>query len=181
MTNTHTPSHPSSSGPGTTQTLPSPCGTEYIGRTLHLVDLENIAGTGRPEFDEVLALGQLYRRVLAPREWDLITVGTDNRNVFHIDAAFPGCRRVTGRGADGADRALIESIEWEVLRSRFERLVIASGDHCFTGVAEEARRNGLSVNVVVGRGSLAGILGAFADAVIPLELPGPTGDFTCAA
>jgi hypothetical protein len=53
-----------------------------------------------------------------------------------------------GKGADGADRALIDVFDIDTVARSCDVLQIASGDHAFAEVASQARARGLYVRVV---------------------------------
>ena len=85
---------------------------------------------------------------------DHSTVAVSGR---HAAAAFfalpPGIQRVIGANRpDGADLALIDSVEIDWVASNFGQVVIASGDHIFAPMARKFRAAGLSVIQVLGAG-----------------------------
>lgn len=136
-----------------------------VGRSQHLIDVENLYGEHHealyePEF------GELYTAVVGRGPNDLITVGADRSHALDAALAFPGCRRVMGSGPNGADLALIDSIDWPSLQRGCDRLVIASGDGVFVEVAEIGRRHGLGIVVVSREKGLSRRLRAQADEVI---------------
>ena len=138
------------------------------GRSYHLVDIENLLALthGRP----VGALaGTLYDRVVGVGADDLVTVAADVTRVFDTKAAFPGARVWAGWGRDGADKALIKTLDIELIARRFETVIIGSGDNGFVDVAHQARQHGLNVVVVSRPSSLGRHLASYADFVI--EMP----------
>ena len=77
------------------------------GRTLFLVDLENLAGNGRAGPEVFLEAAELLAEVIDVRPGDQMVVGCDAANLLSVDAAcqavFGDVRRVIGHGPDGAD------------------------------------------------------------------------------
>ncbi len=129
------------------------------GRSVVLIDLENVIGdpwaTGPAVVEAYEAVleaaghvpGDLV--VVAANRWLCAELGTRPHTPAQI---------LTASGPDGADLALIGWVrEWDAL-GRCGRVVVASGDHAFAGVAAEAERRGMAVLVVRGRGAVAGVL-----------------------
>jgi len=126
-------------------------------RALHLVDLENLAATAwlsqqvaRRTAAEYLALAQF-------EVGDLIVVASSHRNGLAARAAFPGATVRWRSGRDGADLALLDAYS-EFDHSRFNRLVVGSGDGIFSGLVASARQGGLVVSVVTRRHSASATL-----------------------
>jgi len=138
-------------------------------RAFHLVDIENLLALthGQPVG---LGAGAFYGSVAGVQPEDLVTVGADQSRVFDIRSAFPAARVCSGRGADGADLALINSIDLDHIARRFDTIVIGSGDHRFLDVVYRARQRSLKVVVVSRRSSLSRALASYADIVIDVPL-----------
>lgn len=118
------------------------------GRALHLVDLENLAGWGAVDVDRLADLAGVLYRLGGVRHGDHVVVAANPRQLVAASGAFPGARLLVGRGADGADLALLEGrTALEVVR-RYDRLVVMSGDHIFADLAHSVRRWGRPVHVV---------------------------------
>src|SRR5438874_1457935 len=94
------------------------------GRTLHLVDLENLAGEAR--FDPAALAGTIeaYRASVSFRPGDHVVVGCDRRLAVLAGAVWPGARLVVGSGPDGADHALLAAADPDELAARYDRVVI---------------------------------------------------------
>jgi hypothetical protein len=123
------------------------------GRTLHILDLENLAGGDFSRFSE--ALGS-YRSVSRIAPYDHVVIGCDASHVFPCRRAAPSARLVFGRSSDGADRALARELSdptW--IASRYGRVIIGSGDHFFAPAVWDLRHAGLSVVVVAIATSLS--------------------------
>ena len=137
-------------------------------RTFHVIDVENLIGE-----QHILpidsAFGPVYRRVTGASPQDLLLVGADHHHAFGLRRAFPSAQVVIGRGTDGADDALIHSVDLRTVARGHDTIVIATGDHRFAGLAHGARLAGLEVVVVSQPRSLNRLLAAEADRV--LEFP----------
>ena len=148
-----------------------PVERKTTARKLVLVDFENML-SGHHERDGAVEKGpdpeQLLTLAQARRPNDQVIVGCNPKLVFAIRELFPGARIVTGYGADGADLALVESVDFESASGRFEELCIVSGDHIFAPVAVDARRAGLRVRVVGPKFGLSTMLRARADTAVLL-------------
>jgi hypothetical protein len=145
------------------------------GRSVHLVDLENLAGGPSQPPDLVLDVWRRYQVIADATPTDHITLATERalwkRIAFDID---PSVRYLPGTGPDGADTALIASATAEWVVGRFDRLVIGSGDCAFASLAGAVRAAGRPVVVVAVPGSLSGRLRAVATEVRWLPASTPT-------
>lgn len=129
------------------------------GRTLHLVDIENLSGGPRRTPDEHLAAYRTYERRAEVRPGDHVVVAACG---LVMDAlAFrlpPGISVRKANGVDGADRALLSVDTPERIAQRYERLVIGSGDGGFLGLAHAAQALGVHVVMLSGRGRRSVVL-----------------------
>jgi len=138
-------------------------------RKIVLLDIENMLFGAhnterfRDRSREILALAE------ARRPTDMVIVGCNPALAFTARSVFPRSQIVTGKGKDGADEALIDMIDLEHAASRFNELVIVSGDHVFAPVAHAARQLGLSVRVVAPRHGLSTALRVYADTTVLLS------------
>jgi len=126
------------------------------GRTLHVVDFENICGGPELAQRSGAEVAASYRRVAGLMRGDHVIAGSNPGLLFHCRDCFPGARLVGGHGPDGADRALlgaVPDVEW--VAPRFDRVVIASGDHCFVHFAATLKARGIIVGVVARAGAVA--------------------------
>jgi hypothetical protein len=124
-------------------------------RTLYLLDIENMCGTGRLDPDLVASRVSQLEEVVAPRQTDQMVVGCNPLNRAAV--AFGVVRshgRVEGSGPDGADLALLE-VMLSPYAHRFEHLVLASGDHIFAPAVAWLASQGIGTTVVAGAGCLA--------------------------
>jgi hypothetical protein len=126
--------------------------------TLHLVDVENLAGDAYPTTDRALAVLHDYATSAGHCDGDLAFLAA-NRHLLHsivFDLPF-ACRPSTASGPDGADLALLDAAPPAWVCRRFDRLVIGSGDHVFAELAEAALAAGLEVAILTRPGSVARI------------------------
>ena len=125
------------------------------GRTLHLMDLENLRGRSRMTLGEALATVQAYARVATFGPDDLVRLACNAGLYWTVQQDLPGHWDVRpADGRDGADRALLANLDPPFVARRFERLVVGSGDHIFTDLALQVRALGPEVWAVSRRGSL---------------------------
>ena len=126
------------------------------GRTLHLVDAENLAGSPRFTLADAAAVERAYRAVVSPGPTDQFVVATSHHAAFPAWFAWPhSARRLVQSGPDGADLALLEVIEREAVAERFARVVIGSGDGIFALAAARLHASGSAVTVVSRRRGLS--------------------------
>ena len=125
-------------------------------RTLHLVDIENALGGAVATADEVRAFWRAYREfAVGVGEDDHVVVASSSIMAKVAWFALPqaGIQRRVKDGKDGADHALLESVDLDRDAARFGRLVITSGDHIFAPLARDARAAGMRVHQVIGNGT----------------------------
>lgn len=123
-------------------------------RTLNLVDLENLVG-GDMQAPLVREVWLQFVDVVETRYDDHSTVAVSGRHAAAAFFALPtGIQRVIGANRpDGADLALIDSVEIAWVAANFGQVVIASGDHIFAPMARQFREAGLGVIQVLGAGA----------------------------
>lgn len=98
------------------------------GRSMHLIDIENLCGSSHLTLDQVRTARQRYVDTGLCREGDLVVVASSRGNFLSSAYGWPSARYLTRDGMDGADLCLAEVISEERLPSRFEKVVVASGD-----------------------------------------------------
>lgn len=135
-------------------------------RQIVLIDAENLAGTGHLTKSVALLICETLKRAIDISRNDIVIVGGDKHNVFHLGeiARCFGGQIVLGTGPNGGDQALqtafdqIPSTIWNHSESPIRRLVIASGDNFFAMAAQIAKRKGHHVTTVSKQGSLSYLL-----------------------
>lgn len=147
-------------------------------RTLHVLDLENLASGVDKSAVEFLDVVDRYRSVVRIDTNDLIEVAVDASAWGRVAFALPRSWRVRfGYGRDGADRALLHAIDPRVAARCFDRIVIGSGDGAFVALAEGLTGAGRRVDVVSRPASLSRRLARAATVVVllpePLDSPPP--------
>jgi hypothetical protein len=156
--------------------------TTPSGRTLHLIDIENLAGAPRLDRTAAEHTVTAYRRRITVREGDHVVVAADVRNAVAAGLAWPGAQLKAGTGPDGADIALLDAVaDTPWIATHYSRVVIGSGDHAFAGLAVALRALGVAVVVVAQAGHLSRWLRRAAALVLPLEAPGVAVAVTPAA
>lgn len=127
--------------------------SDRTGRTLHLVDLENLSGGPSRSSADHRCAWRAYVEAAVIVEGDQVVVAASGRVMRHAVWFLPtGIATRAANGADGADRVLLEVGDAAWIASRFDRLVIGSGDHAFAELADAVQALGVDVEVVVGAG-----------------------------
>src|SRR4051794_18938006 len=102
------------------------------GRTLHVIDLENLAGSPRANRSEIRNAIEAYCRAVTVRTQDhaVIAMNANHgdmtfaaRDGWH-DIAYCGCILKVGHGQDGADDALLHTCDPHVVAERYGRVVV---------------------------------------------------------
>lgn len=121
-------------------------------RTLHVLDVENLAGTGHLTDVLVAELAAAYTTTVRVGETDHVVLGCAHHNAAAVFFTWPTpARGVMRSGPDGADLALLDVLD-ENIPARYTHVIIGSGDHLFTPAIRRLRHAGVRVDVVTGRG-----------------------------
>jgi len=126
-----------------------------VRRTIHLIDIENLVGSGLPAAQDVHTTQLSLQRLLPVRSADLVVIGTGPLALMPAYCGWAGARYVLRAGPDGADLALLAVINDEDVAGRFTTVTIASGDGIFADAAVELAGRGCRVTVVSRKESLS--------------------------
>lgn len=154
----------------TTATLKAKIQDASWGRALHILDVENLAGTGRLTAELVSATARLYRAAVPMGPRDLIACAADINNQFALQHGWPSIRYLWGIGPDGADVTAVEELEIELHRGRFDHFLIGSGDHAFASISARLAGAGHGTTCVYGRGAISRQMRLASQTVIHLPL-----------
>ncbi|HTU77073.1 MAG TPA: NYN domain-containing protein [Trebonia sp.] len=143
----------------------------FPARTVHLVDIENLAGAAVPTLREVMDVQVRYARRMALGIDDHVIMASNHLALVNAALGWPHARYRVRSGPDGADLELLDVIECENVAARFTRVVIGSGDGLFGRAAQDLMERGVRVTVVSRWGSLAPSLERAAMEVIYLDSP----------
>jgi hypothetical protein len=125
-------------------------------RALHLLDVENLLG-GHVTASRVKVMWELYCATAEVEKADLVVAACSYRFASRVLFALPSRVRVV-IGADvrdGADVALLEAVDAARQATRFARVVVGSGDHAFTPMAQQFAAAGCPADLVTGVGFVA--------------------------
>lgn len=150
------------------------CGRRILcpARSMLVVDIENMCGTGRFSEPEAQAARRRVEHLANQAPGSHVVIGaSSSAGILLGGRAWPSARRVWRIGPNGADRALIQVLHDEDVAHRFTKVFIASGDHTFADPVRDLKARGAHVTVIARPGSLARDLADAADVV--LELPEP--------
>ena len=138
---------------------PRTCGrghsTGADGRRLVLVDLDNVTGMTDLSTEQWRALLQGLRPALGVTDRDHLIIAMCRRTLAHAMVALaevPG-QLLAKDGPDGAEKAIDDALDLAHAATRYTTLVIVSGDHYFTRLADHAHRHGMHVHQVASRRS----------------------------
>jgi hypothetical protein len=122
----------------------------FNARAVHLIDGENLLKGGPVEPSAVTVLWGCYQRFVPATGYDQYFMGASLTFANPAVAALPvhGVRLVVSASQEWPQAALIDSVDVDHLARRFGRLVIASADGKFAGLARAARERGIYVHVV---------------------------------
>lgn len=140
-------------------------------RTLHLLDLENLLGDPRAGADRALATFAEYLDVARWQPGDHVVVASNPGLMAKVvfDLPVPASAH-TARGPDGADLMLLSLAPPELVATRYQRLVVGSGDGIFAARTHTARERGV-VEVVARHGGCSRRLRAFRCTYLASDAP----------
>jgi hypothetical protein len=158
---------------GKVRQLRQKAGTQWwpTNRVLHVVDIENLAGTGDLSLDLVSQVQDWYQANLAVGAADLVVMASSHRGLISAALGWPHARYRVRSGRDGADLELLDVLEHENVAARFGHVIIGSGDGGFSGVAASLAGLGVWITVVSRPDSLSPGLARAARDVVYLDIP----------
>lgn len=142
-------------------------------RTLHVVDIENLAGTAMPTLRQVSQVQGLYIARLGFGADDQVVMAASHRGLLNAALAWPHARYRVRSGPNGADLELMDVLLHEDIPARFTRVVIGSGDGVFVQAAALLADGGVRVTVASRPDSLSHLLRRTASDVVYLDLDMP--------
>lgn len=140
-------------------------------RALHVVDIENLAGAPIPSLGQVIVVQDWYMTRLGLGAADQVVMAASHYGLLNAARGWPHARYRVRSGPDGADLELLDVLLNEDVATRFNHVVIGSGDGVFREAAAALRDGGVRVTVVSRRGSLSPGLARAARDVVYLDLP----------
>jgi hypothetical protein len=144
---------------------------QFPERTLHIVDIENLAGAAVPTFALVTEVQGRYFARLDLGMDDQVVMAASHLGLLEAARGWPHARYRVRSGKDGADLELLDVLEHENVAARFSHVVIGSGDGIFGRSAASLAAHGVRITVVSRHGSLAPGLARAAGDVIYLDTP----------
>jgi hypothetical protein len=126
-----------------------------VGRTLHLIDIENLVGGSHQPAEAVRAALASYGSAVPFGRYDHGVLACGRALGFAAKDAWPGALVKVGHGIDGADRLLLAEADPAYCRAHYSRVVVASGDGCFRSLVVELDQAGVDVCVVSRRKALS--------------------------
>ncbi len=141
----------------------------FPARTLHLVDIENLAGAALPSRDQVTEVQALYVARLAFGADDQVVMAASHLARLTAALGWPSARYRVRSGPNGADLELLDVLQHEDVPARFTHVVIGSGDGLFSQAAATLAARDVLVTVVSRRDSLSRALARVAGDVIYLD------------
>lgn len=122
---------------------------------LHLIDVENLLGTPWFTRHAVADLRRVYDTVSAASNPAHYLVGTSaSQNLVEAGLGWGQGQLVFSKGKDGAERAMLAEVTLAAA-SRYDRVVIGSGDGIFADLAASLQSVGIAVRVVSRQRSLS--------------------------
>jgi len=140
-------------------------------RGLHLIDIENLTGGGKPSFEQIQVVQGIYSGHVTLGAWDQVVVASSHLTLLSAALGWPHARYRVRSGPDGADLELLDVLTHEKVAARFARLIVGSGDGAFARAVASLTAAGVQVTVVSRRDSLSARLAYAASEVIYLDAP----------
>jgi hypothetical protein len=115
---------------------------------LHLVDVENLAGTGHLTKEIVRRTRKSYENACAINYGDLVVIAAGPQNRQAVIQGWGNAVYKWQKGKDGADQAILGLFTSIKELERYQRIFLATGDGGLVSIAEIANASGLEVTVV---------------------------------
>lgn len=157
----------------------SAAGRSFPERSLHVVDIENLAAAKIPRLSQIREVQNCYAERLTFRAFDQFVIASSRLTLLNAALGWPHARYRARSGPDGADLELLDVLLREDIAARFTHVAIGSGDGVFAAPAANLAAAGVWVTVVSRRDSLSARLALAACEVIYLDAqqPGPPAAF----
>jgi hypothetical protein len=142
-------------------------------RQLHLIDVENLAREARPSLLTAATVRDTYEVLVEPEAADHLVIACNHGALLNIGCAWCGARLLTRSGENGADHALLDVLETEDVATRYDGVVLGSGDKIFVDAVATLRSNGMEVTVVAPPEGLSRRLAMVASRIVPFVITSP--------
>jgi hypothetical protein len=151
----------------------SASGKSFPERSLHVVDIENLADAKRPGLSQIRKVQNCYAELLAFGAYDQVVIASSHLTLLNAALGWPHARYRVRSGPNGADLELLDVLLRENIAARFTHVAIGSGDGVFATAAVSLAATGVWVTVVSRRRSLSARLALAACEVIYLDSQQP--------
>jgi len=133
------------------------------GICIHLVDVENLVGSGVVSKEAVARLCATYLDDTYASKFDLFLVAAGPQNAVAVREGWKAGQTFFQfrKGKDGADLALVSFFENIEDLTKFKGVFVASGDHSLEPVANTCTKQKVPVTVVTGRGEMSRSLSSY--------------------
>lgn len=173
--------------PSTAPSYPVPAKTAPVRQRHHdghrrliVVDIENLIGGAvlHPTEAAWARLRLIEAGLFA--EGDQVVIGTSHIGLIHVGTGWTNQRYVVGSGPNGADLALLDVLT-EDLPTKYDEVVLVSGDGIFTDAVAALCAAGARTHVVAVRARLSHRLRMAANQITLLDTPYRTAAVPAAA
>ena len=118
------------------------------GRSLYLVDIENIVGASEISESQVAEAREALHAVAAPGPRDQFYVASSHHNAAAAGFGWPGAQKEFKSGPDGADFMIIKKMIEVGNGMSFDHVYIASGDGCMAYYVDYLASLGVKVTIL---------------------------------
>lgn len=152
----------------------TPGARRFPARTLHMVDIENLAGAALPSLRQVQDVRARCLSRLGLGYFDHVVIASSHLTLMNAALGWPRCRYRVRSGPDGADLELLDVLMSENVAARFGQVIIGSGDRIFATAAAKLVSEGVWVTALSQRSRLSSRLRMAACEVMYFDDPEPT-------
>ena len=125
---------------------------------MHLVDVENLCGTGELTVEMVAAARDRYFSTVPVSANDQFYITASVANMAAVSFGWPGGEKKFKGQRDGADFLIAARISEGKLPQHFSRVVVATGDGGLTEYADFLQYAGVELDIVAVERTCAGSL-----------------------
>jgi uncharacterized LabA/DUF88 family protein len=118
------------------------------GRTLYIVDIENLVGASSINQSQVAEARKEILEALPPSQRDHFYVASSHHNLAAAAFGWPDSQLEARSGQDGADYLVVRRMIEMYNSDNFEKVVVASGDNSMAPYVEILTDAGIDVTVI---------------------------------
>ena len=124
-------------------------------RSLNLIDIESMVGSGNICEDQVARIRSRYQQVVRPGQLDQFYVTSSHHNMAATCFGWPQSERKFKSGKDGADILLAQRMLESDIKDKFSHVYLATNDGGLADFVTNLMNSGVKVTLVGTHGRMS--------------------------